>query len=105
MSTGSSLLNVSPCSSSKEEKKIMLLFLKESKVMVLRTIILQKEYGCSHLDEWSDGVAYERREMVHTLFQTVWDFFFIYIIFFTTALAFLIGYSIHELSRTVCNWL
>lgn len=47
----------------------MLLFLKESKVMVLRAIILQKEYGCSHLDEWSDGVAYERREMVHTLFQ------------------------------------
>ncbi len=37
--------------------------------MVLRAIILQKEYGCSHLDEWSDGVAYERREMVHTLFQ------------------------------------
>ncbi len=37
--------------------------------MVLRAIILQKEYGCSHLDEWFDGMAYERREMVHTLFS------------------------------------
>lgn len=37
--------------------------------MVLLAIILQNEYGCSHLDEWSDGGVYERREMVHTLFK------------------------------------